>query len=132
MLECAMVKDPRTLQANERTLLAWLRTGASLITLGFAIAKLGQWLRESGHNKGTSVAEIIGGAFVFLGAISEFMALERYHRIRKALLADADVPIAGGSRLRHRRDRRHHRPGAGLLRLHSPVPGPLVLAARSV
>ena len=92
-----MVKDPRTLLANERTLLAWLRTGASLITLGFAIAKLGQWLHQSGHNQGTSVAEIIGGAFVFLGAISEFIALKRYHRIRRALLADADVPIAGGS-----------------------------------
>ena len=92
-----MVTDPRTLQANERTLLAWLRTGASLITLGFAIAKLGQWLRESGHHKGTSVAEVIGGAFVFLGAISEFLALKRYHAIRKALLAGGDVPIAGGA-----------------------------------
>jgi putative membrane protein len=92
-----VVTDPRTLQANERTLLAWLRTGASLITLGFAIAKLGQWLRESGHHQGTSVAEIIGGAFVFLGAISEFLALGRYHRIRKALLAGAEVPIAGGA-----------------------------------
>jgi putative membrane protein len=92
-----MVKDPRTLQANERTLLAWLRTGASLITLGFAIAKLQQWLRESGHHHGTSVAEVLGGAFVFLGAISEILALVRYHRIRKALLSEADVPIAGGA-----------------------------------
>ena len=87
-----MVTDPRTLQANERTLLAWLRTGASLITLGFAIAKLGQWLRESGHhNNPTSVSEIIGGAFVFLGAISEFLALKRYHAVRNALLAGGDV-----------------------------------------
>ena len=59
---CAVVTDPRTLQANERTLLAWLRTGASLITLGFAIAKLGEWLRQSGGRKNpTSVAEVIGG-----------------------------------------------------------------------
>jgi putative membrane protein len=96
MLE-AMVKDPRTLQANERTLLAWLRTGASLITLGFAIAKLGQWLRESGRQQGTSVSEVIGGAFVFLGAISEFIALARYHKIRKALLADADVSMSSAA-----------------------------------
>jgi putative membrane protein len=95
---CAVVTDPRTLQANERTLLAWLRTGASLITLGFAIAKLGQWLREAGtHKDPTSVAEIIGGAFVFLGAISEFLALKRYQGIRKALLTGGDVPIAGGT-----------------------------------
>jgi len=31
------VEDPRTLQANERTLLAWLRTGLALITFGFVI-----------------------------------------------------------------------------------------------
>jgi branched-chain amino acid transport system ATP-binding protein len=36
-----VARDPRTLQANERTLLAWLRTGVSLITFGFAIAQLG-------------------------------------------------------------------------------------------
>ncbi len=91
-----MVTDPRTLQANERTLLAWLRTGASLITLGFGIAKLGQWLRESGHVKGTSVAEMFGGCFVFLGAVSEFLALTRYHKIRRALLSGSDVPLGGG------------------------------------
>jgi putative membrane protein len=92
-----VVTDPRTLQANERTLLAWLRTGASLITLGFGIAKLGEWLRHGGHVKGTSMAEVFGGSFVFLGAISEFLALARYHKIRDALLAGRDVPMAGGA-----------------------------------
>jgi uncharacterized membrane protein YidH (DUF202 family) len=28
------VRDPRALQANERTLLAWIRTGLALITFG--------------------------------------------------------------------------------------------------
>lgn len=90
-----MVTDPRTLLANERTLLAWLRTGASLITLGFGVAKLGQWLRETGHHGASkSTAEIFGGIFVFLGAIAEFLALYHYRRIRKALLAGTDVPLS--------------------------------------
>jgi putative membrane protein len=90
-----VVTDPRTLLANERTLLAWLRTGAALITLGFGVAKLGQWLRETGHHSGKSAIEIFGGVFVFLGAIAEFLALFHYRRIRAALLAGGDVPLAG-------------------------------------
>lgn len=90
-----MVTDPRTLQANERTLLAWLRTGVSLITLGFAVAKLGQWLREAGRAHGIGMAEIFGGTFVFLGAATELLGLARYQKIRKALLAGAEVPTAG-------------------------------------
>ncbi len=32
--------------ANERTLLAWIRTSLAVIGLGFAVAKFGTWLRE--------------------------------------------------------------------------------------
>ena len=40
---------PETLnqhQANERTMLAWLRTGISMMGFGFGIAKFGLYLRE--------------------------------------------------------------------------------------
>jgi hypothetical protein len=33
-------------QANERTLLAWIRTGIALMAFGFAIARFGLFLRE--------------------------------------------------------------------------------------
>jgi uncharacterized membrane protein YidH (DUF202 family) len=36
--------DSRFVQANERTLLAWIRTGLALVTFGFVIARLGAWL----------------------------------------------------------------------------------------
>ncbi len=41
------LQDAAAIQANERTLLAWIRTGLSLTTFGFVIARLGAWLRRS-------------------------------------------------------------------------------------
>lgn len=37
--------DPRTYFAAERTLLAWLRTGLTIIGLGFLVARFGLFLR---------------------------------------------------------------------------------------
>jgi len=90
-----MGSDPRTLLANERTVLAWLRTSASLITLGFGVAKLGQWLHQAGRQRGISTAELFGGAFILLGSIAALLALVRFRKVRSAVLADAPVPIAG-------------------------------------
>jgi putative membrane protein len=87
-----MTVDSRTLQANERTLLAWLRTGVSLITFGFAIAQAGEWLRETGRIKVTGRAELVGGVFVLVGALMEVLGLGRYARIRRALLLNREVP----------------------------------------
>ncbi|MDP9149804.1 MAG: DUF202 domain-containing protein, partial [Myxococcota bacterium] len=33
-------------QANERTMLGWIRTGLALMAFGFAIARFGVFLRE--------------------------------------------------------------------------------------
>jgi putative membrane protein len=38
--------DPRILFANERTLLAWIRTGLALTGFGFVVARFGLYLRE--------------------------------------------------------------------------------------
>lgn len=94
-----MVDDPRLLQANERTLLAWLRTGVSLITFGFFIAKLGLWLRlETGvapvaTQTATAHSTAVGGLLVLLGAITETLGVVRYVRVRRALLAQRPVPV---------------------------------------
>ena len=37
--------DPRVYFAAERTLLAWIRTGITIIGLGFVVAKFGLFLR---------------------------------------------------------------------------------------
>jgi putative membrane protein len=88
-----MVADPRTLQANERTLLAWLRTGVSLITFGFFIARLGLWLRFQTDSASPPRSTLVGGALVLMGAITETIGLVRYVRVRRALLAHRPVPI---------------------------------------
>lgn len=75
--------DPRLLQANERTLLAWMRTGIALMTFGFVIARIGVWLRALAmaqrgpelHPFGTAW---IGAAFVALGAFANAVATMRY------------------------------------------------------
>jgi putative membrane protein len=87
------VEDPRTLQANERTLLAWLRTGVSLITFGFFIARLGLWLRFQTDSTSPPRSTLVGGLLVLMGAITEAIGVVRYLRVRRALLAHRPVPV---------------------------------------
>src|SRR5476651_470253 len=82
-----VIADPRMLQANERTLLAWLRTGVSLITFGFVISRTSLWLRTNEPRWTILGGDLIGAAFVLLGAIAESIGVVRYLRIRRALLA---------------------------------------------
>ena len=78
--------------ANERTLLAWIRTGVALMAFGFAIARFGLFLREL-----TPVATAAPGGepplgsgwfgvvLVLFGFVTNLAAMIRYVRIRKAL-----------------------------------------------
>ena len=89
--------DPRLLQANERTLLAWVRTSIALMTFGFVLARIGLWLRalEAGpahiatHELGTAW---IGGVFVALGLIGNAIAVYRYGAARRAIRREQEIP----------------------------------------
>jgi putative membrane protein len=89
--------DARVLQANERTLLAWMRTGIALMTFGFVIARIGVWLRALAatqrgpelHPFGTAW---IGAAFVALGVFANAVATMRYRRTKRALMAGQPMP----------------------------------------
>jgi putative membrane protein len=89
--------DPRVLQANERTLLAWVRTGIALMTFGFVIARIGVWLRALAatqrepelHPFGTAW---IGAAFVALGVLANAAATMRYSVTKRAILAGEPIP----------------------------------------
>jgi putative membrane protein len=79
-------------QANERTMLAWIRTGIALMAFGFAIARFGVFLREVAsagqvplrvqHGMGSAW---VGAVLVGLGMVANLLATVRYARIRNAI-----------------------------------------------
>lgn len=79
--------------ANERTFLAWLRTGVALIALGFVVARFGLLLRElgaqgttpSGNFLGAHVSAIFGTAIVLLAAALLGLSYARYRGNTHAL-----------------------------------------------
>lgn len=79
--------------ANERTFLAWLRTGITIIALGFVVAKFGILLREiRGGAAASNVPEltarlgaVVGVALVIAGILTILFAMIRFLRIRDDL-----------------------------------------------
>lgn len=74
--------DPRVYFAAERTMLAWLRTGITVIGLGFLVARFGMFLRmvrgeEASHPLASSV---IGIAFVVLGTVMVALAAMQHRQ----------------------------------------------------
>jgi putative membrane protein len=88
--------DSRFVQANERTLLAWIRTSLALVTFGFVIARLGAWLnaiepeRLTTWRSGWGTA--LGTCFVLLSLIVNILALMRYRRVAAALRGGHEMP----------------------------------------
>ena len=89
--------DPRLLQANERTLLAWVRTSVALMTFGFVIARIGVWMRTlSGDAAHAAHQEVgtawIGGVFVALGVVANVSAVMRYAAAARAIRQERELP----------------------------------------
>jgi putative membrane protein len=80
---------PRDHLANERTLLAWGRTGIALMGLGFVVARFGLLIRELGpslpHHLPIGTSTAFGTALVVLGAALLAVATLRYLRIGQAI-----------------------------------------------
>lgn len=77
--------------ANERTFLAWLRTGLSTITFGFVVAKFGLFLREMSQ-KNPAVPDRsgyftawIGILMTLLGAVAIVMSVINFLHTRRAI-----------------------------------------------
>jgi putative membrane protein len=91
--------DPRVYFAAERTLLAWVRSGLTVIAMGFVVARFGLFLALVSVSGGSAVGEhhshwlsnALGIALVLLGAATILGALHN-HRAYVRLLPAEDVP----------------------------------------
>ena len=91
--------DPRVFFAAERTLLAWIRTGLTIIALGFVVARFGLFMEllHSAARPGTPPAHpswqssVLGVGLVLLGSLAMLAAL-RNHVAYVRTLPARDVP----------------------------------------
>jgi len=91
--------DPRVFFAAERTLLAWLRTGLTIMAIGFVVARFGLFLQllslqsQPPAAAASNTSAILGAAFAVLGAACIFLATWQHARFI-ATLAITDLPAA--------------------------------------
>jgi putative membrane protein len=85
---------PRDYLANERTLLAWIRTGIALIALGFVVARFGLFLRELGLHAnpsaqdllvGHGLSSVVGTLIILLSVLLLALSYLRYRGAVRAL-----------------------------------------------
>lgn len=95
--------DPRVFFAAERTLLAWLRSGLTVMAFGFVIARFGlfvQLLALQGHGRAahaSAFSAALGIAFVLAGTLASLVATIQHRRFVRSLpLADLPRSYSGG------------------------------------
>src|SRR5436190_5539101 len=96
----SMMGDPRVFFAAERTLLAWVRTGLTIMAFGFVVARFGLFLRLlEAQQPGVvervdvhhDVSNVVGILLVVVG-IACFVLGAIQHRSYVSTLPPADIP----------------------------------------
>jgi putative membrane protein len=92
------MNDPRVFFAAERTLLAWVRTGITVMALGFVVERFGLFVSLVAHQSGevarslhTTASNIIGTLLVVAGAGVIVLASVQHARYVRTLPVD-DLP----------------------------------------
>ena len=90
--------DPRVFFAGERTLLAWVRTGLTIMGFGFVVARFGLFLELLAFQRTPAIAvapihlsNIIGIGLVLLGSASMIISAIQHKRF-VASLPVVDLP----------------------------------------
>ncbi len=90
--------DPRIFFAAERTLLAWVRTGITIMALGFVISRFGLFVqlialqsKRANIPPNISFSAVLGAIFIIVGALTIFFAAIQQKRFI-ATLPIADLP----------------------------------------
>lgn len=94
-----MSSDPRVFFAAERTLLAWVRSGITVMALGFVVAKFGLFLTlltangtNSSHaHQSSNLSNLFGIALVIIG-VAITLGAQYNHHIYVRTLPPQDVP----------------------------------------
>lgn len=78
--------DPRTVYANERTFLSWLRTGLAVVAAGFVVAKFSFFLAKLGAGPPPSASTVyLGAAITVLGGVIIWVGGARFTARYEAL-----------------------------------------------
>lgn len=92
--------DPRVFFAAERTLLAWLRTGLTIIALGFVVSRFGLFVRllaaqsqPPSPTAYSSLSASLGVAFVIVGTLAIVASAVQHQRF-VSTLPQSDLPPA--------------------------------------
>jgi putative membrane protein len=89
----------RTFLAYERTRIAWVRTALALISFGFAIAKVLQYLREKEGETATLLSPRgVGLVMIAIGLLSLILADRQERRALKSLrerCPELPAPVGG-------------------------------------
>jgi putative membrane protein len=80
--------DYRFTLANERTLLAWLRTGLALVAGGVAIAT---YAPDLGSRAGSAIVALV---LVLLGLATGIAGYDRWRANEAAIRADRPLPVS--------------------------------------
>ena len=92
-------QDARFHLANERTLLAWIRTSIGIMAFGFVVVKFSLFLKQLAFLIGKDIATptggysaVIGILLVGMGAIVLLLAYVKYKQTERKLLDDSYQP----------------------------------------
>lgn len=91
--------DPRVFYAAERTVLAWMRSGITVMGIGFVVARFGLFLEIVGASSPAArqahhvhwPSNVLGIALVILGSLTILAALRNHYAYVRTLPPE-DVP----------------------------------------